>query len=65
MNQGMENNENQVTPAVNYHQLDRLVIQVENTTMLTSSAEILSRLLKRKHYDVVDFEIEIPELLLN
>ena len=64
MNQAMGNNENQVTPAVNYHQLDRLVIQVENTTMLTSSAEVLSRLLKRKHYDVVDYEIEIPELLL-
>lgn len=64
MNQAMGNTENQSTPAVNYHQLDRLVIQVENTAMLTSSAEVLSRLLKRKHYDVVDYEIEIPELLL-
>lgn len=64
MNQAMGNKENQATPAVNYHQLDRLVIQVESTSMLTSSAEILSRLLKRKHYDVVDYEIEIPELLL-
>ncbi|HEY3429471.1 MAG TPA: ABC transporter permease [Cyclobacteriaceae bacterium] len=58
------NNDNQAGPAVNYHQLDRLVIQVENTTLLTSSAEILSRLLKRRHYEVVDYEIEIPELLL-
>ena len=48
----------------NYHQLDRLVIQVETTPLLQPSAEILSRLLKRKHYDMVDFEIEIPELLL-
>ena len=48
----------------NYHQLDRLVIQVNETAALQSSAEILSRLLKRKHYDMVDFEIEIPELLL-
>ncbi len=48
----------------NYHQLDRLVIQVDQTPSLQPSAEILSRLLKRKHYDVVDFEIEIPELLL-
>jgi len=65
MNQAMgENSDNESIPAVNYHQLDRLVIQVENTTMLTSSAEILSRLLKRKHYDVIDYEIEIPELLL-
>jgi putative ABC transport system permease protein len=48
----------------NYHQLDRLVIQVDKTPSLQPSAEILSRLLKRKHYDMVDFEIEIPELLL-
>ena len=58
------NSDGQSAPAVNYHQLDRLVIQVDNTALLTSSADILSRLLKRKHYDVVDYEIEIPELLL-
>jgi putative ABC transport system permease protein len=51
-------------PAVNYHQLDRLVIQVGETESLTPTAEILSRLLERKHYGVVDYEIEIPELLL-
>jgi putative ABC transport system permease protein len=48
----------------NYHQLDRLVIQVEATGHLTSTAEIVSRLLERRHYNVVDYEIEIPELLL-
>jgi putative ABC transport system permease protein len=48
----------------NYHQLDRLVIQVEQTELLQPSAEIMSRLLQRKHYEVVDYEIEIPELLL-
>jgi putative ABC transport system permease protein len=48
----------------NYHQLDRLVIQVEETEKLQAVAEILSRMLARKHYDVIDFEIEIPELLL-
>jgi putative ABC transport system permease protein len=48
----------------NYHQLDRLVIQVDETDRLQATADILSRLLKRRHYDVVDFEIEIPELLL-
>jgi putative ABC transport system permease protein len=64
LNNAFGNNENQPTQAVNYHQLDRLVIQVDNTSLLTSSADILSRLLKRRHYDVVDYEIEIPELLL-
>lgn len=48
----------------NYHQLDRLVIQVAETGSLQPIAEVLSRLLQRKHYEVVDYEIEIPELLL-
>ena len=48
----------------NYHQLDRLVVQVSETEKMTSTAEILSRILTRRHYDLVDFEIEIPELLL-
>ena len=48
----------------NYHQLDRLVIQVKETAKLQSVAEIISRLLQRKHYEVIDYEIEIPELLL-
>jgi putative ABC transport system permease protein len=48
----------------NYHQLDRLVLQVDETEKLQATAEIISRLLKRRHFDVVDYEIEIPELLL-
>ncbi len=48
----------------NYHQLDRLVIQVASSELLTPTAEIISRLLERRHYNVVDYEIEIPELLL-
>ena len=49
---------------VNYHQLDKLTIQVSETEKLATTAEIVSRLLERRHYGVVDFEIEIPELLL-
>tara|TARA_Y100001980_G_C14556928_1_gene354673 strand:+ start:105198 stop:106556 length:1359 start_codon:yes stop_codon:yes gene_type:complete len=48
----------------NYHQLDRLVVQVDETAMMTPTADIISRMLSRRHYDVVDFEVEIPELLL-
>lgn len=58
------NNEESELDKKNYHQLDRLVIQVEETSKMQSTAEILARLLSRKHYEVVDFEIEIPELLL-
>lgn len=49
---------------VNYHQIDRLVLQVNDTESLTATAEVVSRLLKRRHYNVIDYEITIPELLL-
>lgn len=52
------------TKPENYHQLDRLVIQISDTEMLQPSADVMARLLKRRHYGVVDFSIEIPELLL-
>ena len=48
----------------NYHQLDKLVVQVKETEKLSNTAEIISRLLERKHFNVIDYEIEIPELLL-
>ena len=51
-------------PDLNYHQLDKLVVQVQKTSFLSSTTEIISRLLKRKHHGVQDFEIKIPELLL-
>ncbi len=48
----------------NYHQLDRMVVQIEETEKMTASAEVISRMLKRKHNEVIDYEIQIPELLL-
>ncbi|WP_209329035.1 ABC transporter permease [Lunatimonas salinarum] len=48
----------------NYHQLDKLVVQVEESELLTPTAEVLSKILERRHFNVVDFEITIPELLL-
>lgn len=59
-----DENENATPQSNNYHQLDRLVVQVEETENLSATAEIISRMLKRRHQEVVDFEIEIPELLL-
>lgn len=48
----------------NYHQLDRLVIQVGVTDQLNGVAQVIAKTLKRKHKDIVDYEITIPELLL-
>ena len=51
-------------PSANYHQLDRLVVQVAETERLQPYAEIMARMLERRHLGVVDYEITIPELLL-
>ena len=48
----------------NYHQLDRLVVQIKDTKKLAASADIIARMLDRQHNGLIDFEIEIPELLL-
>jgi putative ABC transport system permease protein len=50
--------------ATNYHQLDRIVVQVEETEQLNSSTDVLSRMILRRHSGVKDFEITVPELLL-
>lgn len=51
-------------PSSNYHQIDRMVLQVDQTELLGVVSDVVSRLLERKHYGVVDYQIEIPELLL-
>lgn len=58
------NNENGKKTGVNYHQLDRLVVRVDETGSLTLVAEVISRMLQRKHYGKIDFVITVPELLL-
>ncbi len=61
------NNNNQVEvekKTVNYHQLDKVVVQMEETKDLVPTTEIISRMLERRHYEVVDYEIEVPILLL-
>jgi putative ABC transport system permease protein len=63
-NDGSSESEESELEKKNYHQLDRLVIQVNETAKLQTTAEVLSRLLERRHYELIDFEIEIPELLL-
>jgi len=48
----------------NYHQLDKIVVQVHESEQITPTVEILSRMLLRRHSEVRDFEITVPELLL-
>ena len=48
----------------NPNQLDKIVVQVKETEQLSESANILKRILLRRHSNIYDFEVTIPELLL-
>lgn len=48
----------------NYNQLDRLIVRVYDNQYSGAIAELMSRMLKRRHNNVVDFEIIVPEQLL-
>ncbi|MBN1198026.1 MAG: ABC transporter permease [Bacteroidales bacterium] len=46
------------------NQLDKIVVQVKESSMIGPTTEILTRMMKRRHMDVADVEIKVPELLL-
>jgi putative ABC transport system permease protein len=50
--------------AVNYNQLDRLVVRIVDSEKMVGLAEVISRMLQRLHNQVVDFQVMIPEQLL-
>lgn len=68
INNNGNNNQRSTNPSQdtknNYHQLDRIIVQVNSSENLTSTAEVLSRMMLRRHERVKDYEITIPELLL-
>ena len=49
---------------VNYNQLDRLVVRVADSDRMVTLAEIISRMLQRRHNQVIDFQVTVPEQLL-
>jgi len=63
-NMGNQNGPKKRIPRGNYHQIDKLTVQVSNTNELKATAEVLSKMIKRRHNDILDFEITIPIQLL-
>ncbi|MGH7714279.1 MAG: ABC transporter permease [Gemmatimonadaceae bacterium] len=49
---------------LNINQLDRIIVRVRESSMVPAVANIIQRMLERRHNTVVDFEITVPELLL-
>ncbi len=50
--------------ASNRNQLDKLVVQVSETSKLKTTAAVLNKMLLRRHAGAKDFQITVPELLL-
>ncbi len=46
------------------HQIDKITVQVKESTQLNSTVKLLTKMLKRRHSGLIDFEIKVPELLL-
>ncbi len=64
---GGDDDENPVPDATeqkNIHQLDKIIVSVNDSKYLDNVRSLLDRLLYRRHNQVVDYEIIIPELLL-
>lgn len=61
---GSDDDSNKGQGPVNYHQLDRMVIRVKETALLQSTADVVARILNRRHWEVVDYEVSVPELLI-
>lgn len=52
------------TKSANYHQIDRLVVRTAGSAMVKPVADVVSRMLERRHNSVVDFQVTVPEVLL-
>ena len=58
---GRNNNE---TNDNNRNQLDKIVVQVKEAEQLQATANVLQRMLERRHAGAKDFRVIVPELLL-
>src|SRR5207237_3640915 len=56
--------EEQRRERTNRNQLDRVIVRVTESQLVPGVADVVQRMLARRHNAMVDFEITVPELLL-
>jgi putative ABC transport system permease protein len=61
MDQGGETKDPQSS---NYHQIDRMTVEIKDGADMVQVADIIRRMLTRRHNGVIDTEVKIPEELL-
>ncbi len=60
-----EESEEQRQERINRNQLDRIIVRVTDSKLVPGVAEVVQRMLARRHNSVVDFEVTVPEQLLH
>ena len=58
------NSRDKQTEEINNNQIDKITIHFKDNKQITQSAEVINRLLGRRHFEVKDYEIIVPETLL-
>lgn len=48
----------------NYHEIDQITIRMSDSRYSENAALVLAQMLRRRHNDVVDFEVIVPQQLL-
>ena len=56
--------DDEVDKTENYHQLDKLVLRVDKSENMSATAQVVARILKRRHQGIIDYEVNVPELEL-
>ncbi len=56
--------DDEVNKSENYHQLDKLVLRVDKSENMKATAQVVARILKRRHQGNIDYEVKVPELEL-
>ncbi len=56
--------DDEVDKTENYHQLDKLVLRVDKSESMKATAQVVARILKRRHQGIIDYEVTVPELEL-
>ena len=63
-NQAAQESDEKRAERLNRNQLDKIIVRIDDTKYMTAAADMIRRMLTRRHNSVVDFEIIVPEQLL-
>ncbi|MEI6696326.1 MAG: ABC transporter permease [Bacteroidota bacterium] len=61
---GSNDNSSETDDEDNHNQIDKIVIQVDDSKNIKATTGILTQMMKRRHAGIEDYEIKVPELLL-